>query len=178
MSIPSFQIKKNKRRLRDVLDFYMFAILLVVFTVLTVYTYQIQNPIFTAFLFVIFFSILINTGNWIRTYRRTLPSSFEVHDDRLVWSMKGRAFKTLELGPSIEVDLLLKDKDQPPALKNIKGYVMADDARHFIILDERWGWDIDDLHSFLPVLVGLVREHGFKTEPYMERYLATEGEKG
>lgn len=172
MNAQSFRIEKTKRRTRDVIDFYMFAIVYVVLIFLFIYTYQNQNSLYAAFLFVLVFLIIINTRPWINTYRRTLPASFEVRDDRMVWSLKGKEFQVLELGPSINVDLLLREDQNPPSLENIEGYVMADDKKNMIILQEWWGWDIDDIHSFLPVLVGLIKSHGFQTEPYMDTYLA------
>ena len=175
MMVPSsFKIEKTKRRTWDVIDFYLFPTVYVVFIFLFIYTYQKQNSLFVAFLFLLVFLIIINARNWINTYRRTLPASFEVCDDRMVWSLKGKEFQVLELGPSVNVDLLLREKENPPSLENISGYVMADDRKNIIILEQWWGWDIDDLHSFLPVLVGLIKSHDFNTEPYMDRYLASE----
>jgi hypothetical protein len=178
METPSFRIEKTNRRTRDIIDFYMFAIVLVVFALLTIYTYQIHDSLFVAFLFVMVFIVIINTRTWIITYRRTLPASFEVFDDRMVWSLKGRQFNVLELGPSIKVDLLLREDQDPPTLENIEGYVMADENRNVIILQEWWGWDIDDIHSFLPILVGLMESHGFQTGRFMKRYLASENLDG
>ena len=146
------RLTKNKVMVKALFESILLIGTLICFVVVMYATYLEEGPLFLIWLVIIVLFLYISGEQILFLIRRSYPAEFILTPGTAVLILRGRPFKEVTVGPSLEVEIIKNDE--------ISGISFYEDDKRTIVIHKKWGWTDEDISKIIEAVDGHLMAKG------------------